>query len=120
MGIYRRQRAGADLSGLIHHSGRGVQYRAVRYGEALAEQEAVAAVRSRGDSFANAFAEALNSLYKAELIRNRGPWECSDDVETATAQWAHWSYTFRPHGSLGGETPAAFRTVYLQTVPRVA
>ena len=48
---------------------------------------------SKGDSYDNALAEALNSLYKAELIRNRhylddhGPWEGIEDVELATAQW---------------------------------
>jgi len=28
-------------------------------------------------------AEALNSLFKAELIRNRGPWKGIDDLEIA-------------------------------------
>src|SRR5699024_9454447 len=54
-------------------------------------------------------AEALNSLYKAELIRNKGPWRGIDDVEIATAEWVHWFNTYRPHGALGGATPAAFR-----------
>src|SRR5699024_9408186 len=39
MGIYQRKRAGHDLSGLVHHSDRGVQYRAIRYGEPPAEQD---------------------------------------------------------------------------------
>ncbi|GAA1318455.1 IS3 family transposase [Brachybacterium tyrofermentans] len=51
MAIYLRRREGADLSGLVHHSDRGVQYRAIRYGQVLAEQEAVASVGSRGDSY---------------------------------------------------------------------
>ena len=34
----------------------------------------------RGTPFGFALAEALNSLYKAELIRNKGPWEGIDDV----------------------------------------
>ena len=33
-----------------------------------------------GTPFGFALAEALNSLYKAELIRNKGPWEGIDDV----------------------------------------
>ena len=78
------------------------QYRAIRYGEALAEQDAVASVGSRGDSYDNALAEALNSLYKAELVRNTGPWKGVDDVEIATAEWVHWFNTYRPHGALGG------------------
>lgn len=109
MAIYLRKREGADVSGLIHHSDRGVQYRAIRYGQALAEQDAVASVGSRGDSYDNVLAEALNSLFKAEVIRNLGPWQGLDDVEIATAEWAHWFNTFRPHLSLGGMTPEAFR-----------
>ena len=66
------------------------QYRAIRYGEALAEQDAVTYVGSRGDSYDNALAESLNSLYKAELVRNKGPWKGIDDVEIATAEWEHW------------------------------
>jgi transposase InsO family protein len=52
----------------VHHSDRGVQYRATRYTERLAE--AVASVGSKGDSYDNAMAEALKSLFKAECIRN--------------------------------------------------
>lgn len=37
MGIWIRQREGRDLSNLVHHSGHGVQYRAIRYTDRLAE-----------------------------------------------------------------------------------
>ncbi|WP_156481188.1 IS3 family transposase, partial [Kocuria varians] len=116
MAIYLRRREGADLSRLVHHSDRGVQYRAIRYGQALAEQDAVASVGSRGDSYDNALAEALNSLFKAEVIRNLGPWKGIDDVEIATAEWVHWFNTFRPHLSLGGLTPQAFREAHQPSV----
>ena len=80
MGLWARRRAGQDTTGLVHHSDRGVQYRAIRYTERLAEAEAVASVGSKGDSYDNAMAEALNSLFKAECIRNpvmRGNgWRC--------------------------------------------
>ena len=36
--------------------------------------------RVEGDSYDNALTEALNSLYKAELIRNQGPWQ---DIDAA-------------------------------------
>ena len=51
MAVWARRREGADLTGLIHHSDRGVQYRAIRYGQTLAQCEAVASVGSKGDSF---------------------------------------------------------------------
>jgi putative transposase len=90
MGIWTRQRESADLSELIHHSDRGVQYVAVRYGERLAEIDAVASVGSVGDSYDNAMAEAFNSLFKAELVRNRGPWRGIDDLELAVAEYIDW------------------------------
>ena len=106
MAVWQRKRQGADLTGLVHHSDRGVQYRSIRYGQALSDCEAVASVGSKGDSYDNALAEALNSLYKAELIRNQGPWEDIDAVEVATAEWVHWFNTIRPHSAIGMRTPA--------------
>ena len=49
MGIWARTRDGADLTGLVHHSDRGVQYRAIRYTQRLEEADAVASVGSKGD-----------------------------------------------------------------------
>ena len=86
MAIWRRQNQGADLQELIHHSDRGVQYRAIRYSQRLAEAGAVASVGSKGDSFDNAMAEAFNSLYKAELVRNKGQWRGLDKLEMATVE----------------------------------
>ncbi|MFC5298600.1 integrase core domain-containing protein, partial [Brachybacterium tyrofermentans] len=78
-----------------------------------------APAKSRVDNYrsVNALAEALNSLFKAEVIRNLGPWKGIDDVEIATAEWVHWFNTFRPHLSLGGLTPQAFRDASSTTVP---
>jgi putative transposase len=91
MAIWRRENQGADLGGLVHHSDRGVQYRAIRYSQRLAEAGAVASVGSKGDSYDNAMAEAFNSLYKAELVRNKGPWRGLDDLEMATVEYIDWS-----------------------------
>ena len=51
MAVWQRKLPGADLSGLVQLSDRGVQYRSIHYGAALAECEAVASVGSKGDSF---------------------------------------------------------------------
>lgn len=58
------------MAGLIHHSDRGVQYRAIRYTERLAEADAATSFNSKGDSYDNAMAESFNSLFEAECIRN--------------------------------------------------
>ena len=90
MAIWRRQ---AQLEGLVHHSDRGSQYLSIRYTDRLAEAGAVTSVSSRADSFDNALAETVIGLYKAELIRRRGPWKGLDDVEYATLEWVDWLAT---------------------------
>ena len=112
MGLWRRHHARQDVAGLKHHSDRGVQYRALHYAQALETAEAVASVGSKGDSFDNAMAEALNSLYKAELIHLEGPWHGHADVETATADWVHWFNTERLHTMLNYRTPAEVEAAY--------
>ena len=106
MGIWTRQHAGADLTALIHHSDRGVQYTAVRYSERLADVEAVASIGSVGDSYDNAMAEALNSLFKAELVRNKGPWHGINDLEIAVAEYVDW-YNRRVGSRMGRGSAAA-------------
>lgn len=101
MGIWTRRRAGHDVTGVTHHSDKGVQYVAVRYTQRLAEAGAVASVGSTGDSYDNALAEAFNSLFKAELVRNRGPWKSIDDLEIATAEYIDWFNHRRLHGQIG-------------------
>jgi putative transposase len=120
MGIWRRQHAGHDLAGLVHHSDRGVQYRAIRYTQRLAEADAVASVGSKGDSYDNAMAEALNSLYKAELVRGparrrKGPWRGIDDLEIGTAEWVDWYNQRRLHGEIGHVPPAEYEAAYWAT-----
>ncbi|GMA32836.1 putative transposase for insertion sequence element IS986/IS6110 [Litorihabitans aurantiacus] len=110
MGIWTRQRAGHDVSGLTHYSDKGVQYLAVRYTQRLAEAGAVASVGSTGDSYDNALAEAFNSLFKAELARNRGPWRSIDDLEIATAEYIDWFNHRRLHGEIGLIPPAEHET----------
>jgi putative transposase len=110
MAIWRRQRQ--DLSGLIHHSDRGVQYLCIRYTERLEDAGAARSVGSRGDSYDNALAEAVNGLYKAEVIRKRGPWRSIEQVELATAEWVDWWNHRRLHGAIGDVPPAEFEAHY--------
>jgi putative transposase len=112
MGIWTRQHAGADLADLIHHSDRGVQYTAVRYSERLADVEAVASVGSVGDSYDNAMAEALNSLFKAELVRNKGPWRGINDLEIAVAEYVDWYNHRRLHGELRLVPPVEYEALH--------
>lgn len=116
MAVWNRTRAGNDLDGLVHHSDHGVQYLCVRYSERLAENDIVASVGSRGDSYDNALAEAFNSLYKWELIYRQGPWTGLDDVEFATMGYVDWFNHRRLHGEITEDntytTPAEFEALY--------
>ncbi len=112
MGLWTRQRAGHDVTGLTHHSDKGVQYVAVRYTQRLAEAGAVASVGSTGDSYDNALAEAFNSLFKAELIRNKGLWKNIDDLEIAVAEYIDWFNHRRLHGEIGLVPPAEHEDIH--------
>jgi putative transposase len=73
MTIFARQdQIGTDL---VHHSDRGVQYTSIHYTQRLEDIGAVRSVGSKGDSYDNAAAEAVNSVYKKELINREGPWQ---------------------------------------------
>jgi putative transposase len=109
MAIWNRKE---DLSELVHHSDRGSQYLAIRYTERLAEAGAVSSVGSTGDSYDNALAEAVNGLYKTELIYRRGPWRGVDHVELQTALWVEWWNNRRLHSACGFVPPAEFEEAY--------
>lgn len=79
--------------------------------------EAVASVGSEGDSYDNAMAEAFNSLFKAELIRNKGPWAGINDLEVAVAEYIDWFNHRRLHGELGYIRPSKPRHASTQICP---
>jgi putative transposase len=108
---------GTHLAGLVAHSDAGSQFTSVRYGERLAELGATPSIGSVGDSYNNALAEAVNGLYKTELIRgpDQGPWRSVDDVELATLGWVHWHNSERLHGYLNDVPPAEFEATWHET-----
>ncbi|WP_442875322.1 integrase core domain-containing protein [Amycolatopsis sp. NBC_00355] len=85
-----------------------MQYLAIRYTQRLAETGGVTSGGSTGDSCDNAMAEAFDSLYKAELVHNKGPWRGLDDLEIATVEYIDWYNTQRLHSELGHVPPAEY------------
>jgi putative transposase len=114
MAIWARRHETTD--GLVHHSDRGVQYTSIRYTERLAEAKAVRSVGSKGDSYDNAAAESLNSLYKRELIDLRKDWQGTDDVMIATMDWVHWYNETRLHSYCGDMPPKMYEEIYYKTL----
>ena len=105
-------RGDRDLSELVHHSDRGVQYLGIRYSERLGEAGVVASVGSRGDSYDNGLAESFNGLFKTELIHRQGPWRNVEHIEWATLNYVDWFNRRRLHGEIGLVPPAEFEARY--------
>jgi transposase InsO family protein len=76
-----------DLTDLTLHSDDGSNYMAVVYRSRIAELGAIPSTGTVGDSYDKAIAEAINSRYKTELIRARGPWCAVELVELSMLEW---------------------------------
>jgi transposase InsO family protein len=105
---------------LVHHSDRGVQYTAIRYGQRLAEAGIERSVGRKGDSYDNALAESVNALYKKEVIHRNGPWNTVAEVTSATAEWVFWYNTVRLHSWCGDVPPLEYEQSYRQAPPQAA
>lgn len=103
---------GGDLEGAIHHSDHGSNYMATVYTSRVEELGAIPSTGTVGDSYDNAMAEAVNGLYKAELIRMQGPWRTVEEVELATLEYVWWWNHERLHGELGMRTPLEVEQAY--------
>ena len=112
--------ANCDLSELVHHSDRGSQYLSLAYTDRLAELGIAPSVGSRGDSYDNALAEAVNAAYKTELINRGKPWRCIDDVEMATAERVAWYNQERLHEALGYVPPAEYEAALNDASPQAS
>lgn len=96
---------GIDLSSLIHHSDRGIQYCSNIYVKLLKENGIQISMTQTGDPLHNALAERMNNT-----IKNGWLFECGDrpfgDVEELVAKAITVYNNIRPHQALGMKTPA--------------
>lgn len=91
-----------------------MQYVSLAYTDTLAAFGVTASVGTVGDSCDNALAEAVNGLYKAEIIHTRRVWPSVTAVEMATMDWVQWWNTHRLHENLDYRTPAEVEASYTQ------
>jgi putative transposase len=110
-----------NLDGLVCHSDAGSQYTSVAYTDRVDEIGAAPSIGTVGDSFDNAMAESMFSIFKTELFRNPavlaewgGHWKGLDDLEIATCTWVSWFNNDRLHGELDDQTPAEIEADYVQ------
>lgn len=113
MAIHQRPPVPGEL---VHHNDRGVQYLSFRYSTRLEEAGIAPSVGSKGDSFDNALAEAINGLYKTEMVKPHGVFETLEELEWATLLWVDWFNNRRLHGSLGWIPPAEFESNYYNQI----
>lgn len=82
------------------------------YTDRIIELGATPSTGTVGDSYDNALAEAVNGLYKTELIRQHGPWRTVEQVELATLEWVWWWNNQRLHSELDYRTPTEVEAAY--------
>ncbi len=96
---------GNDLSGLIHHSDRGVQYASYAYTEQLKRHGIGISMTESGNPKDNAVAERVNNTIKNELLKGMS-FYAIDEVKKALRTAVDFYNNERPHLSLDGMTPS--------------
>lgn len=111
-----KTRSGQDLSGTVHHSDRGSQYKARKYAKILKDK---GIRRSMGNkAWENAHAEKINDTIKNGYILPRKPrtWK---QVQKATKRAVHLYNYDRPHQALERKTPVEFEKMTAGLAPHM-
>ena len=91
---------------MLHRPVEPKKFLSIVYTDRIGELGARPSTGTVGDSFDNALAEAVNGLYKTELVKRQRPWKGFDDLEIATAEWVDWFNCETAQASAGqGLTP---------------
>lgn len=77
------------------------QYLSLACTDRLAKRAIAPSVGSRGDSYDNALAEAVTTVYRTEPVYRGKPWRTVAEVELATAGWLAWYNQERLQEALG-------------------
>lgn len=100
-----RHYAGKDLSDLIHHSDRGVQYASYAYTGRLKDCKIRISMTESGNPKDNAVAERVNNTIKNEFFKGLEFYQVSE-VKAAVKAAVDFYNNERPHWSLDGMTPS--------------
>ncbi len=101
-----------DLSGLIHHSDRGVQYCCDKYVNALNNNKIAISMTEDYNPTDNAIAERINGIIKTELVYQLRLMEDITQARECIGRYIDFYNDRRPHMSIDYKTPAA---AHLQT-----
>lgn len=94
----------SDLSQLIHHSDRGIQYCSNQYTGLLREQKIKISMAAKGDCYENALAERVNGILKDEFNLDALFHSKKQAIETVH-QSIYIYNQHRPHWSINLKTP---------------
>lgn len=100
-------RKGDDLSGLVHHTDRGVQYTSKEYVKTLADQGIIGSMSRKGNPYDNAFAETFFKTLKYEWLY-RHELETFLDVFSLVKDFIQSYNSERLHSSIGYRPPNEF------------
>jgi transposase InsO family protein len=108
MALDQRRAAGADLSGLLHHSDRGVQYVSGPYQAMLEASGAVGSMSRKGNCYDNAVAESFFGSLKTEWTEHEN-YRSREQAEQSIFEYVEVFYNRqRRHSSLGYVSPCAY------------
>lgn len=93
-----------DLSGLIHHSDRGIQYCSNVCTELLTERNIRISMSEKGNPYENAVAERINGILKEEFLLGQ-TFRTKQDAIKAVKEAIQSYNELRPHMSLNYMTP---------------
>jgi putative transposase len=94
----------ADLTGLIHHSDRGIQYCCKEYVDLLKINGIRISMTENGDPYENALAERVNGILKDKWL-NLERFNCFEQARDRIDQVIAIYNELRPHLSCGMKTP---------------
>ncbi len=112
MAAWNTTRNGHNLTDLVHHADHGSNYLSLVYTDRILVLGITPSTGTIGDSYDNALAEAINGLFKTELVRRNGPWKTVEQLEIATLEWVWWPNNKRLHGELDMHTPDELENIY--------
>jgi len=102
------QAGGGDLSGLIHHSDRGIQYCCDLYVEELQKYGIQISMTEDYKPTDNALAERVNGIIKCESVyRQERRFETYEEALAQIERFILFYNSKRPHYSIGLQTPNA-------------
>ena len=99
-----------ELSMLIHHSDRGVQYCCNAYTELLGQHKVRISMTEDYKPTDNAIAERVNGILKTEVIYREHRFKSIEDAQQRIAEFIEFYNEKRPHGSIGYKVPAQAHT----------